>query len=136
MTSQGGKFAGMMEAQSKTTSGLFSTLKDTISEVFLTLGTPINDAIRPLVEQAIALAQKLAPLAAEAGNKIRDSVQYVIAVFKSGQFLNLVGSSLKLGFAMSVNFLWATLRATIAAAAMRIPAKAPMARMGTRSGGA
>jgi hypothetical protein len=88
--------------------------------VFLTLGTPINDAIRPLVEQAIALAQKLAPLAAEAGNKIRDAMQYVITVFKSGQFINLVGSSLKLGFAMSVNFLWATLRATIAAAGQYI----------------
>jgi tape measure domain-containing protein len=120
MTSEGGKFAGMMEAQSKTTNGLFSTLKDTINEVFLTLGTPINDAIRPLVEQAIALAQKLAPLAAEAGTKIRDAIQYVIAVFKSGQFLNLVGSSLKLGFAMSVNFLWAALRATIAAAGQYI----------------
>lgn len=120
MTSQGGKFAGMMEAQSKTTSGLFSTLKDTTNEVFLTLGTPINDAIRPLVEQAIALAQKLAPLAAEAGHKIRDAMQYVITVFKSGQFINLVGSSLKLGFAMSVNFLWATLRATIAAAGQYI----------------
>jgi tape measure domain-containing protein len=120
MTSQGGKFAGMMEAQSKTTNGLFSTLKDAINEVFLTLGTPINDAIRPLVEQAIALAQKLAPLAAEAGTKIRDAIQYVITVFKSGQFINLVGSSLKLGFAMSVNFLWATLRATIAAAGQYI----------------
>jgi hypothetical protein len=41
-------------------------------------------------------------------------------VFKSGQFINLVGSSLKLGFAMSVNFLWATLRATIAAAGQYI----------------
>jgi tape measure domain-containing protein len=120
MTSQGGKFTGMMEAQSKTTNGLFSTLKDTINEVFLTLGTPINDAIRPLVEQAIALAQKLAPLAAQAGTKIRDAVQYVIAIFKSGQFLNLVGSGLQLGFAQGVNFLWATLRATIAAAGQYI----------------
>ena len=116
MTSQGGKFSGMMEAQSQTTNGLFSTLKDTINEVFLTLGTPINDAIRPLVEQAIALAQKLAPLATEAGTKIRDAIQYVIAVFRSGEFLNLVGTALKLGFALSVNFLWASLRATIAAA--------------------
>jgi tape measure domain-containing protein len=116
MTSQGGKFSGMMEAQSKTTNGLFSTLKDTINEVFLTLGTPINDAIRPLVEQAIALAQKLAPLATEAGAKIRDAIQYVIAVFRSGEFLNLAGTALKLGFALSVNFLWASLRATIAAA--------------------
>jgi tape measure domain-containing protein len=120
MTSQGGKFTGMMEAQSKTTNGLFSTLKDTINEVFLTLGTPINDAIRPLVEQAIALAQKLAPLAAQAGTKIRDAVQYVIAIFKSRQFLNLVGSGLQLGFAQGVNFLWATLRATIAAAGQYI----------------
>ena len=29
MTSQGGQFAGMMEAQSRTTTGMFSTLKDT-----------------------------------------------------------------------------------------------------------
>jgi tape measure domain-containing protein len=120
MTSQGGKFAGMMEAQSKTTNGLFSTLKDTINEVFLTLGTPINDAIRPLVEQAIALAQKLAPLATEAGTKIRDAIQYVIAVFRSGEFINLVGTALKLGFAMSVNFFWASLRGTIAAAGQYI----------------
>ena len=55
-----------------------------------------------------------------AGNQIREAMQYVIAVFKSGQFINLVGSSLKLGFALSVNFLWATLRATIAAAGQYI----------------
>ena len=39
MTSKGGKFAGMMETQSKTTKGLFSTLKDSVNEVFLALGT-------------------------------------------------------------------------------------------------
>jgi tape measure domain-containing protein len=105
MTSQGGKFAGMMEAQSKTTSGLFSTLKDTINEVFLTLGTPINDAIRPLVEQAIGLVQKLAPLAAEAGKRVKDAVMFVIAAFKSGQLLDLVTSGLKLAFAVGVNAL-------------------------------
>jgi hypothetical protein len=120
LTSQGGKFAGMMEAQSKTTTGLFSTLKDSINEVFLTLGTPINDAIRPLVEQAIGLIQKLTPLAAEAGMRVREAIQFVIALFKSGEFINLVVSSLKLGFAVSVNFLWATLRATISASGQLI----------------
>jgi hypothetical protein len=115
MTSQGGKFAGMMAAQSKTTNGLFSTLKDTIGEVFLTLGTPINDAIRPMVEQAISLVQKLAPLAAEAGTRVRDAMQWVIALFKSGQVTGLIASSLQLGFAASVNFLWAALRGTISA---------------------
>jgi tape measure domain-containing protein len=105
MTSQGGKFSGMMEAQSKTTNGLFSTLKDTINEVFLTLGTPINDAIRPLVEQAIGLVQKLAPLAAEAGKRVKEAVMFVIAAFKSGQILDILTSGLKLAFAVGVNAL-------------------------------
>jgi tape measure domain-containing protein len=105
LTSEGGKFAGMMDAQSRTTSGLFSTLKDTINEVFLTLGQPINDAIRPLVSEAIGLVQKLTPMAAEAGRRIKDAVQLVIAAFKSGQILGLVASSLKLGFAVGINAL-------------------------------
>jgi tape measure domain-containing protein len=113
MTSQGGKFAGMMEAQGKTTGGLFSTLKDSINEVFLTLGTPINDAIRPLVEQAIGLVQHLTPLATEAGKQIKDAIQLVIAAFKSGQILGLVASSLKLGFAVGVNALVNGFRAAI-----------------------
>ena len=85
MTSKGGQFSGMMEAQSKTTSGLFSTLKDTFNEVFLTLGQPINDALRPLIEQAIGLVAKLTPMAAEAGKRIKEAVQFVVAVFQSGQ---------------------------------------------------
>ena len=105
LTSEGGKFAGMMEAQSKTTTGLFSTLKDAINEVFLTLGEPINDAIRPLVEQAIGLVQKLTPLAAEAGKRVKEAVQFVIAAFQSGQLLDLLTSGLKLAFAVGVNTL-------------------------------
>ncbi|MCF7733292.1 MAG: tape measure protein [Akkermansiaceae bacterium] len=105
MTSKGGKFSGMMEAQSKTTSGLFSTLKDTINEVFLTLGQPINDALRPLIAEAIALASKLAPMAAAAGAAVKDAIQFVIAAFQSGQVMDLVASSLKLGFAVAINSL-------------------------------
>ena len=105
MTSEGGQFAGMMAAQSKTTAGLFSTLKDSVNEVFLTLGQPINDALRPLVAEAITLVQKLGPLAAEAGKRVKDAVQFVIAAFQSGQVLDLVVSSLKLGFAIGINSL-------------------------------
>jgi tape measure domain-containing protein len=105
LTSQGGRFSGMMEAQSKTTSGLFSTLKDTLNEVLLTLGTPINDAIRPLVTEAITLSQKLAPLAKRVGEAVRDSIQFVIAAFKSGQVISLIITTLKLGFLTGVNSL-------------------------------
>ena len=113
MTSKGGKFAGMMEMQSKTTKGLFSTLKDSFNEVFLALGTPINDAIRPLVAEAIGLVAKLTPLAVEAGKRIKDAIMFVIAAFKSGQILDLVSASLKLGFAVAVNSLINGFRAAV-----------------------
>jgi tape measure domain-containing protein len=113
MTSEGGRFSGMMDAQSKTTAGLFSTLKDTINEVFLTLGQPINDSIRVLAEQAIGLVQQLTPLATEAGKRVKDAVMFVLAAFKSGQILDLVSSALKLGFAVGVNALVNGFRAAI-----------------------
>jgi tape measure domain-containing protein len=113
MTATGGKFSGMMEAQSKTTSGLFSTLKDTVNEVFLALGQPINDAIRPLIAEAIGLITTLAPMAVEAGARIKDAITFVIAAFKSGQVLDLVSASLKLGFAVAINSLINGFRAAV-----------------------
>jgi tape measure domain-containing protein len=113
MTSEGGRFSGMMDAQSKTTAGLFSTLKDMINEVFLTLGQPINDSIRVLAEQAIGLVQQLTPLATEAGMRVKDAVMFVLAAFKSGQILDLISSALKLGFAVGINALVNGFRAAI-----------------------
>ena len=113
MTSEGGKFHGMMAAQSRTTSGLISTLRDNIHEVFLTLGEPINDAIRPLIAQAIEMVQKLTPLAKEAGERVKDAVQFVIAAFQSGQIMDLIGSSLRLGFAEGVNRLLEGMRMAV-----------------------
>jgi tape measure domain-containing protein len=105
MTSKGGQFSGMMEAQSKTTKGLFSTLKDSFNEVFLAIGTPINDAIRPLVAEAIAMVSKLTPMAVEAGKRVKEAIMFVIAAFRSGQMLDIVTASLKLAFAVAINTL-------------------------------
>jgi len=105
LTFEGGKFSGMMAAQSQTTTGLFSTLKDAINETFLILGQPINDAIRPLIAEAIGLVQKLAPMAKRAGEAVKGAIQFVIAAFKSGQMLDLIATSLKLGFTEAINSL-------------------------------
>ena len=113
MTSRGGQFAGMMEAQSRTTTGLFSTLKDSIGEVFLTLGTPINDALRPLMTEAIAMVQKLGPMAAEAGRQAKEAISFAAAAFRSGQIPALVSASLKLGFAEGVNALVSGFRTAV-----------------------
>jgi len=113
LTSEGGKFAGMMGEQSKTTSGLFSTLKDGFNEVLLAMGTPINDALRPLVAEAIGMVSKLAPLAQKAGEAIRDTLNVVVAAFRGGQLLDLVVASLKLAFAEGANSLVAGIKTAV-----------------------
>ena len=113
MTSKGGKFFQMTEKQSKTTKGLFTTLSDSFGDVMRTLGEPINDAIRPLIAGAIDLVGKLTPLATEAGKRIKDAIELVIAAFKSGQLLELVTRTLKLGFAVGVNALINGLRIAV-----------------------
>ena len=105
MTSKGGQFYGMMDQQSKTTKGLWSTLLDGFNEVFLALGEPMNDAIRPLIAEAIDMVAKLTPMAVETGKRVKEAIQFVIAAFKSGQVLSLVTASLKLGFVVAINSL-------------------------------
>jgi len=113
MAGEGGKFHDMMKAQSATTSGLFSNLKDAVGQVFQALGEPINDAIKPLVAEGIALVSTLAPMAVEAGARIKDAITFVITAFKSGQILDLVSASLKLGFAVAINSLINGFRAAV-----------------------
>jgi hypothetical protein len=73
--------------------------------VFLTLGQPINDALRPLIGQAIGMVATLTPMAAEAGKRIKEAVQFIIGVFQSGQVFDLITSTLQLGFAVGINTL-------------------------------
>lgn len=59
LTKEGGKFHGMMAEQSKTNAGLMSTLKDGLSDILLTIGTPMGDALKPILVQAIGLVKRI-----------------------------------------------------------------------------
>ncbi len=59
MTSKGGKFFNGMEIASKTTSGLFSTLKDNISLTAAELGSVLAPVVKDLIKQATAVAQRV-----------------------------------------------------------------------------
>jgi hypothetical protein len=83
-------------------------IKAALSQGFEEVGRPLADALASLTPQFLEFVEMAKPKLAEAG-------QFLVAIFRSGEALNLVWSSLKLAFAQSVNFLWATLRATIAA---------------------
>lgn len=58
LTSEGGRFAGLMEKQSQTLGGLFSTLKSAVSNVLAQLGTALAPFIKQLLELAIPAVQK------------------------------------------------------------------------------
>jgi hypothetical protein len=83
-------------------------IKAALNQGFEEVGKPLAEALASITPQFIEFVEMAKPKLAEAG-------QFLVAIFRSGEALNLVWSSLKLAFAQSVNFLWATLRATIAA---------------------
>jgi len=85
-----------------------SQIKAALGQGFEEIGKPLADALASLTPQFLEFVEMAKPKMAEAG-------QFLVAIFRSGEAVNLVWSSLKLAFAQSVNFLWATLRATIAA---------------------
>jgi hypothetical protein len=83
-------------------------IKAALNQGFEEVGKPLAAALASITPQFLEFVEMAKPKLAEAG-------QFLVAIFRSGEALNLVWSSLKLAFAQSVNFLWATLRATIAA---------------------
>jgi hypothetical protein len=75
LTGGGGQFFGMMAEQSKTFSGLWSTLTDGVNELFLELGKPLNDSLKPLLFDAIGLAGQLKPLFSRIGQDVGQMVK-------------------------------------------------------------
>jgi hypothetical protein len=92
----------------KATADASVQIKAALSQGFAEVGKPLADALASITPQFLEFVEMAKPKLAEAG-------QFLVSIFRSGEALNLVWSSLKLAFAQSVNFLWATLRATIAA---------------------
>lgn len=78
LTSQGGKFFGMMQKQSGTMNGLWSTLKDNIGEIFVTLGKPINDSLKPWLQKAIGAVSTVSAVISQsiAQGKIGESIYH------------------------------------------------------------
>lgn len=93
-TSAGGLFYGMMEKMSGTTTGLVSTLKDEINGVFLAFGQPVNDAIKPILTDAIAKVSELKPLISSIGESAATGISRVYAAASSGQLGALLEAEL------------------------------------------
>lgn len=71
MTGEGGMFAGMMEEQSRTLAGRWSTLKDSVAQLADSLGQMLVPAMEKLVESGIKLTEWLKSFdAAQAKNVV------------------------------------------------------------------
>ncbi|MFK5923277.1 MAG: tape measure protein [Verrucomicrobiota bacterium] len=116
LTSEGGIFYKMMERQSRTVAGLWSTLKDRISGALTQFGKPINDALRPLLKQAVELVGKLKEKAANFGNVIAGAIDKIRAAFQvlsGGELFSLIGKGLELAFKTAVDFLVRAMSAVV-----------------------
>ena len=98
-TSEGGAFFGMTEKQSKTFNGVMSTLKDTIDEAFRTLGTPIIDALTPIITKWTEHLNKIIPIFGLIGDAIGGAItwfeKWLSNTFKVEEAVGNIGEALK-----------------------------------------
>jgi len=105
MTLEGGPFFQMVQKESQTTKGLFDTLHNAFEELQRALGEPINDALRPLLRDAIVFMSSLKEKAREMGEKIKSAITYATAAMKGDNPLGYITDELKLAFQEGVNLL-------------------------------
>jgi hypothetical protein len=113
LTAAGGKFAGGMAEQARTVNGLMSTLRGYVTALFREFGTPVNSALKPMIESSIALVKGLGPMAADFGTKVAGALNLVTDLFKSGTLLETIQLALSVGFGKGVNALVGYLRGAV-----------------------
>lgn len=74
LSDEGGSFFGRLEKQSKTASGLASTLSGNWKSFQRQIGAPINDALKPILERAIQLIGEAGPAAGRIGEAMANIV--------------------------------------------------------------
>lgn len=107
-TSEGGRFYGMMAKQSKSAVGLMSTLRDAWGMNLLAFGQPVMESVKPLLEDAIGLVERMRENAVQVGEKLAEGIDFARAAFQefSGtELLSMAGNGLKLAFKEAVNLL-------------------------------
>jgi len=137
LTSEGGKFAGLMEAQSQTILGLWSTLKDNITLSLTTIGQIITDTfdLRPKMQGAIEWLSNLQIKLVEIRDTIeKHGVRAAIERFISPQtqaiIVGVTGAIMGLATAILVALL-PTLKATALAWWATLKPMIPYIALGT-----
>jgi hypothetical protein len=112
------KNKGAMAALAGTAGGAFSTLLGTWNDVLADAFRPLSDALIPIMTDLTGGLEGLRPKMVAIGEKIAQSVSYIVSAvkfifsaFQSGDLTALVVTGLKLGGAMFVNWFFGILEA-------------------------
>lgn len=81
---EGGKLGDMMERQSKSWSGMISTMKDNWDQLLVALASPIMESLKPVLVEMTKLIQSWKPMIAEFGDKLGASISFAIQLMKDG----------------------------------------------------
>lgn len=114
LTSKGGIAFGAMQAQSKTTNGLLSTLKDAFDSLLVTLGKPITDFLKPFIESNTTRLELLTAKAAA-------FFALLSGASKNGNLGEFIGASLQLAFINGINTLSGGIRSVVAYLGAALP---------------
>jgi hypothetical protein len=84
LTSEGGRFFGMMDRQSQSALGLWSTLEDTIDGLKRSLGEGLikDDGGKQLLKDLIEEAEKLKPIFADAGRALAGALEAALPAIR------------------------------------------------------
>ena len=97
------KFGGGMSDLSVTFKGLFSTFQGYWDALQRSFGTPIMQALKPVMEDATGLLKQWAPIAEDFGKKLATGVLVIRELFQNGKLGEAAGLGLQAAGAMLIN---------------------------------
>lgn len=121
MSAEGGQFFGLLERQSLTSKGLMSTLASGFDLLKREFGQPINDAIKPILKEAIGLVGQMREKVRAAGEAVGKALQVIFAAFKTGRLGELLGAGLRVAISGALDMLMRGLRGAVAFLAVTVP---------------
>ena len=104
-TAEGGLFNGMNQKVAATTEGKIQKLKDSWSQLLIAFGTPINDALKPLIDKLTDKFSTLTEKVSSMGRVAGEAITTAFNAFKNEDLGNLIKSAFMVGVTKAGEYL-------------------------------
>lgn len=121
MSAAGGQFYGWLDKRAGTFNGLISTMESAWTDIRKAFATPINDALKPVLQSGIDGIVSLMAKAKELGQSIAGGISALFGVFEIGKSTALLKAGLELAIRSSMDLLQRGFRGAVAFIATALP---------------